>query len=572
MIRLLCNGVNLDLKDSQTITLSRVNPLFAFDNLSCERSTEFSLPDTPTNNKAFELSKCIATRGVAMRKRYKAQMVDGVCTKDGYLYVSEYDGEYKAIFVTGELLGLQRIKDAGKLSDFVTTERAVIGTYPLPSNDEKMFNRVYYHTDDKILPSWRVSKMLDNVSRKLNVKISHVSASNGLRVIPNKAKKLQGYNHRFISKKHNGPLPSYNEIYNDHIGIFDLSYYITIKYWHNEATPIGNGYYTESTVYDGEVKFQSYKVNDDISITFNDDFPSNFFIYTEKKGIIRNLAGKSIQLIPNERFNFFADGDFNEEQTGGPYYEQDGVPFYTYQYTIPMSGSNGAYDFYAIVDTVDPDNLNVGSNVYLKDNLPDMTVIDLLKTVANIRGNVLNYTDADGVTFDDLNYQGWPVIDLTSKLISIGNVKRTFGDYAAKNSIVFKSWDTTPEAQRLTEEYTIDNTNIKQSNQLAEIPFSEGERYADDPSLVYVNAEPGDSHTIAVVGSGYYLERVKLTKNPNIQRLCDSSTSVKAKVLMSHFEYEQVKAKTIILIQSIKYVWTESQYSDGVAVFILSRC
>ena len=169
MLRLLCNGANLDIKSAQSITMTRYNPLFGFDKLQCERTTEFSLPDTPNNNRVFAMAKMPSTQGVAMRVRYNAQLVDGMCSQDGYLYISEYDGEYKAVFVTGELLGLKRIKDAGNIRELVANTSVPVAESGKNPSDAKnaIFDTVAYKSDgDVCFPSYNINKIIEEAKNK----------------------------------------------------------------------------------------------------------------------------------------------------------------------------------------------------------------------------------------------------------------------------------------------------------------------------------------------------------------------------------------------------------------------
>ena len=140
MLRFNVSGEYIDLYEDTTLTFKKKNILFAFENIECERSASFSIPATQQNDKIFGLSRWLNTTGAGMRRRYEAQMQASMVTKDGYLYVDAYaDGKYKAIFVTGELLGLLRIKDAGKIADIIqTSETTTWNSFPYtPTNGKK---------------------------------------------------------------------------------------------------------------------------------------------------------------------------------------------------------------------------------------------------------------------------------------------------------------------------------------------------------------------------------------------------------------------------------------------------
>ena len=52
-MQLLCNGVFVDLYENTKIQFTHYNPLFAFDSLKCERTTQFKLPTTKKNDSLF---------------------------------------------------------------------------------------------------------------------------------------------------------------------------------------------------------------------------------------------------------------------------------------------------------------------------------------------------------------------------------------------------------------------------------------------------------------------------------------------------------------------------------------
>lgn len=131
MMQLVCNNNVLDLYENTNIQFKHTNPLFAFDKLECERTTQFKLPSTPTNDAVFGLSRLPAYAGTGMRRKFAAQLQAGTIVKDGYLYVSDYDGkDYTAILVTGDLVSLQAVKDAGNIGNYyapnVTAQWGVI--------------------------------------------------------------------------------------------------------------------------------------------------------------------------------------------------------------------------------------------------------------------------------------------------------------------------------------------------------------------------------------------------------------------------------------------------------------
>ena len=74
MMRFNVGGQFLELPDNFSVQFKKTNILFAFDKAECERSASFDVPDTPTNDRIFGISKWIQTSGDGMRRRYDAQL------------------------------------------------------------------------------------------------------------------------------------------------------------------------------------------------------------------------------------------------------------------------------------------------------------------------------------------------------------------------------------------------------------------------------------------------------------------------------------------------------------------
>ncbi len=127
-MQLLCNGVQLDLYNDFKLQLKHINPLFAFDKLECERTTEFKLPTTPTNDRVLSLARIPAYNGVGMMVKFPAELQAGAIVMSGYMYVRQYDGkDYTAVLTVGDMVGLLRLKEAGKLPDLVGNDNATFG-------------------------------------------------------------------------------------------------------------------------------------------------------------------------------------------------------------------------------------------------------------------------------------------------------------------------------------------------------------------------------------------------------------------------------------------------------------
>ena len=84
-MQLFCNNVRLDLYEDADIQLKKTNPAYAFGELSSERSTQFKLPATPTNDRVLALARIPAYTGNAMRVKLPARLVCGLVVREGFL-------------------------------------------------------------------------------------------------------------------------------------------------------------------------------------------------------------------------------------------------------------------------------------------------------------------------------------------------------------------------------------------------------------------------------------------------------------------------------------------------------
>ena len=181
------------------------------------------------------------------------------------------------------------------------------------------------------------------------------------------------------------------------------------------------------------------------------------------------------------------------------------------------------------------------------------------------------YTDADGITFDTLDYSTWGVEYLDGRLLSKKEVKRTFADYAQKNNVLFESGESVPDKDKLSVAYTINNVNLESEKELQKIPFSEGRSNGvyDTQTLIY-NAENEKALADASTGAST-MARVPLIKNTYLQNLCTASTQFKVSARMTLFEYMQVTPKTLIQVDGTRYVWTSRSWQKNEAQFTLAK-
>lgn len=565
MMRFNVNGQYLELPADFSIQFQKKNILFSFDNMECERSTSFDIPATPTNDRIFELSRQVQNTGSGMRKRYDAELQGSGVTKRGYLYVSSADkSAYNVIFVTGEQLGLQAIRNAGKLADFLhlsnTTVYSVNGSSPAVG-ESSIWAGVNYKkpTGALIRPSIRLGQLYDAIFSTLGVTHSQIpSAAASIRIIPHDIKGIQAENVTLQEQSRpmamDGTYPVCLEVSNSLLG--DVIYYSAARVARRE----NNG----ATTYTGTARVFYAKQN--IVITFPDDWNDDLFIgrflssYNQneeylleifeflgdrsfdrnKKITGESLRGRTVEIEQGGDFLIISKNDYVYEQGSGGL--REGWSFTGGDCSVEIEG----------------EEITSGAYVRLQDNLPEITAVDLFKYIAAFSGKMLNYDDKNGITFDNLDFETWKNKEIKD-ILTFENITCGFSDYAQRNVLQF--------ADKMGIDYTIENVNLTEEKELQNIPFTQGVGVAD---AIYID-DKTEGDVVGTNGGGDYLARFELIKNAGLQKLCDASTGVTIKARMSLLEYNNISAKTLLYHDGVLYVWTDAQWSNGVATFKLYK-
>lgn len=582
MIEFNVGGILLDVPSGTRLQFVKKNILFAFDSIECERTTSFRLPKTPTNLRAFDFSNDFHRQGTAMRIRVDAQLRIGVVVKNGYLYVQTYSNksqEFDCIFVTGELLGLKQLKELGKANEIPYEYNDNVSYNVLTSPTILLQNPNFrvmrsYADDDINRSSYNLGHILDWLVGRTDIKVSELP--NKLDVLITEPNQLQPTVFSITQQVVDSSQPT-QDISED--------YYNTIAASANVYSVFDNIGYDE---YNGEPtiifglqryyspRFLRAKMN--VKITFPADFP-NVFMYGMRDtygGMVfygdysfsvvdyqmtisgEPLAGRTISLKKDDAFIFVDSNDFQmvRGSTGG------GLPSLGFYPLISQTDFEGM--------TIEADGeLQTGDIIYLRDNMPSLTAVDILKIYAYINGKVLWYdSENERVTFEDLIVSDYPVYTLKNA-ISVTSVKRTFGDYAQKNILRYESPDFMRSSDVIEEQYTIDNVNIEQEKELYRIPFSEGRRHKETRAL---QISATDNDTIAnpnlLIGR---LFRTELVKNNVLQAILTNSTTIDVQCKMSLFEFNSIRDKMRIFYDNDHWGWLNISWNNGVADITLAK-
>lgn len=594
-MQLLCNGVVLDLYDNAGLQFTHSNPLFAFDDLKCERTTNFKLPATPTNDRVFSLAKIPAYSGDGMRRKFTCQLQAGTVVRDGYLYVANFDGkEYNAVFVTGELVGLQRIKDLGTLRYLMpNTSTPQWLTTPKNANADGILNidTVKYHVqgEDVVNPSVRLFDILKYVltNEQIDFDLSNVTKRDLMYIRGGKitVENINDY------------------LYNEQAGTVSLAHILGLTTKVNTQATYGEfmsfevedspGKYEWSLHGATKQTIQQLSFPWDAVLEMPSDLPKDYFLVT---GDLFNTSQTTGQLVfPSVRC--LGDYWIRINYSG---MEIEGIPLAGRKISIPANtpfmlmhknciewrvpssageianiGFNAAnmdaYKFEVFV-SLDHDFVP-GENVPLKACIPDVSIISVLKLFAAQEGLVLNYSDGKIILEKNIIPER---SDEVRSLTKIGEVVRTFSNYAQRNIVEFDS--DIPDYMKIRTEYDIINDNIEPQRELEKIVFSEGEQkqhaIGDNVYDDFLMPEGADGDFVAYLSTGTnneYMRRVRMEKNDDIQNLCDRSTQIKIEARMPLLQYDSIKPKTGLLVDGSTYLWTERSWQKDVAKMTLAK-
>ena len=491
MMQLLCNGVFLDLYENSNMQFTHDNPLYAFDKIKCERTTQFKLPATPTNDRVFALARIPAYTGDGMRRKFDAQLQMSGIVQNGYLYISDFDGkDYEAIFVTGELVGLQQIAQLGKINEIMTYDEVVtlgVGSYSPQSKENDIWANVEYRKPkaDLLIPSIGLKQLYNTIAEKYGLNVQAFPAElEGYRIIPKKAAGVDEIQHFVCTKNPNGgdqPYAKYSEI----PGSFNLLKYDDRLFEHEDVI------YPVTIVSKRQYfKIRRYKFKTNLTLTFPDDWDDRYYMYKfedldnsmqseyfygdrsffrevnsnfiTRKG--ESLKGRSVTFAAGDAFAFVCEDDFVNTSTTSMGQRLSDWGF------INMLDTNNFFTDFAI-NVSSAGELKAGDICRLQDNLPDCTFVELCKTMAAMLGSVLNY-NGSGYT------------NLINKLPIL--------------SIVYATYDEST--------CTLTSTRIKNTN-----PTSNGFKIL----IYYNNNYIQQIKTQNAIGTGY----VTFTKTANFNKL-----------------------------------------------------
>ena len=235
---------------------------------------------------------------------------------------------------------------------------------------------------------------------------------------------------------------------------------------------------------------------------------------------------------------------------------------------------------YDIEVTADVTDTTTSWYLSKRHNCPDMTAIDMLRSLAAVTGTVLNYSEVNGVTFEPLDLTQFERSDLTAKLMNIKSLIPRFRDYKKVNRVKYKDDDMTSATDMIEVDYYSEAAMITEEADLQVLPFScianrteeVDNDYRDFALLVNPDGrKPSADVLLTYRDIDSKAIRVPLVKNATIQQLCREPLTIEATLHMSNYEYSKIQPFSLIHLNGVDYVWTESSWQKGTATLTLSK-
>ena len=574
MIYFKVNGVDLDIPTDLKLSFQKKNILFAFDDIELNRSQGFTLPHSKVNDVFFGYSYRPDFDGGVMRVSHEATMYYSGGAERGILSCKSVSAAgYDCVFVYGELQKLKQIKEAGNIAEYYQPNDFLLwgdNTTPVDANDIPSISytmRIVKYVNDvptaslcngiNLLPSVRIVRLITECASLQGINVT-VPEFTQPRVILNTTNGF-GSEVRIDYVRNNTNLTLNPAIDGAEVG--NLSF-MCWKVFVIALIPIK---------FKTKTNCKGIRFNRKIEVTFK----STTAISTNKIPYLQVVAGQKKVFEAGDYFTFI-NKDCTTFPFGGVQYPYAGAP------NIAFGGSAFEFSETSFFGVRQQDNITYNVDYYLKDNLPEVTLIDLLKVYAHIYNALLYYdVETNTVSFFDGNFTSEP-IPLESKLVKIEKVERSIGTYAQKNKVECDSEDYVQPEWKYKFSYDIANENLEKEKVITKIPFSEGNgTFNGGINLVKLSDIVKDGEdwsvvakkpTIAIAGTQTYMERLKqLAPRNAVNDIFDLSTTIEVSVTMYLYEFQAIKSKTTFSLYGKVYAYFSGTWSDNIAKLVLIK-
>ena len=566
MIRFNVIGTGfLDMQEG-ALSFTTENQWFRFCDVSLGRSVEFSIPANDTNRRLLGYGADPAWYGDMLRRSLDCQMVYDGGVVDGTLNVTGYAGDsFRCVFLL-ENAGWLNDLQGRKLADCVTSfDKGVLWSQlntPVHADEADFSQGVQIVQYDngvavepanwQLMPSVNVFAYIDDILTNMGVPHS-LTIPKELWLV---SASLKGGTSEVVTMASTGT---------DSATVSTTSYLTVV----HEDLEWARANVFGLLVGGGSQQAAMFKAEKNLNVTLPASFPWGVSVIKWDSRLMsceiigngdegNGLAGRTLEIKKGTTF-FFATHVFYDMDASGTYFGwKDTAQPYSFTVTIERG-----------------DDLQYGEVWQLRNNAPDMTVFEFLKSVALATGTELSVTSSGIVMGAASDGTAFKSVD---RVVSVEEVTRrvpAWGDSTKTASIVFDSEEYV--TARIRADFDIDNDQLTESKE-TKVGFSEGEQgnvgvlirdvdaTATPPKLV------AKKWTIAKAVTGETnLQRVDIPAPVGYDDIADNSTCLKVKMMAGEADFFALRPHLVWLWRGMAYLWTDAQWSDGVLSLTLQK-
>lgn len=235
-----------------------------------------------------------------------------------------------------------------------------------------------------------------------------------------------------------------------------------------------------------------------------------------------------------------------------------------------------------------------GETIYLRNNLPDMTLADLLTAYCNLTCSSWTVDDSAGrvvvETFAHaLSGAGTHKIDLdAARVVSVDSVERLLGGFARHNRVVCKPASYVTDEYKFLRDYPCANDILDDDSEYAVIPFNEGNYEIDgngdliahfDDVTIGSNMEVQYKGVLSMFfanlsgGAALHLQTINEAggMGNEFAAFTSQATTVKVTVLLPLLEFAKLTPSTVCTWRGRDYIIRTATWGEGKCVLELVR-
>jgi hypothetical protein len=565
--------------------------------MELNRSQEFSIPATQKNNKLFQFANNPSNNGDFIRRVYVAELYyDGGGVIRGELRIIKFDSGsgYNAILTWGELTNLQKLREKGSIKDnwgddttalqvddaliisaYLATFPILFQTYPFRFIRYQNGAQNPLQTTMNLSPTLSLKYLLDGTSSRLGVNIDYGTFTDQCKSV---GIILSG-NKRDNEKKLfsiSGNAKNGYTLTGDYSDYFESAGELTYK-WQNSSSEKFVLFWKKQKVKvfvakkDIVIKKANY-VGGNLVTIVGDNELDWLYPKSEDLNVMAKMGSIDLEIPRGKKFAFISMSDWG-------IYNNFINDWWVNDFDTNINVSDIQIQF------KNENDVEVDTDYPLYQNLPDVTIIDILKTYANLLHCGIDYNvETNTISFFDFNFNKANAKKLEGKVVSLKSIDRKFSDYAQVNEVLFKSEEYVVSKSKIV--YKIDNQTLPTTKTLYTIPFSDGDIDVNGNVLVKdfdLSVNPpkktAKQATICLAsptdGQNYLKHISKLGEYfvlPNtLDSIVMSSTTVVLSIICQPKYFLSIKNTDTFEYRSVYYCCLSATYSNGIAELTLVK-